>query len=280
MSEVNERTHRFDAEATVLSGQLDLPVSQKIEPLAYSKLPEKGGYVNQRSDSFRIQSLISYSSAYSHVSGIRSPKPGGGWETLTTTVVEGLNVMEVLTADRVVGQTITVHPLAGYVPTISFLGTRFDNLRIAGFPVELEYDHNIFGPKPVDDAPYTHDAGLISRVARQYDRIGSNKDLPAELAERYNRLSPTLGKSEAVECSLVNQATGRYPGISFGHIIRVPGFGIITLAKLTVKHENPHERTKVPRKTTFTLTMIDLQLGCPTKGKAGVGDGGSNGSTD
>src|SRR5271157_2394059 len=103
MSEVNERTHRFDAEATVLSGQLDLPVSQKIEPLAYSKLPEKGGYVNQRSDSFRIQSLISYRSAYSHVSGCRSPKQGGGWETLTTTVVEGLNVMEVLTADRVVG---------------------------------------------------------------------------------------------------------------------------------------------------------------------------------
>jgi hypothetical protein len=280
MSEANERTHRYDAEAKVLSGQLDLPVSQKIEPLAYSKLPEKGGYINQRSDSFRVQSIISYSSAYSHVSGSKSPKPGKGWDTLTTTVVEGLNVMEVLTADRVVGQTITEHPLAGYVPTISFLGTRFENLRIAGYPVEVEFDHNIFGPKPVDDAPYTHDAGFISRVARQYDRIGSSKDLPAELAERYNRLSPSLGKSEAVECSLVNHVAGRYPGISFGHIIRVPGFGIITLARLTVKHENPHERTKVPRKTTFTLTMIDLQLGCPIKGNAGVGDGGSNGSTD
>jgi hypothetical protein len=279
MSEVNERTHRFDAEATVLSGQLDLPVSQIIAPQVYSKLPEKGGYINQRSDSFRIETIMSFSAAYSHVSGSRSLKPGGGWDTLTTTVVEGLNVMEVLTADRVVGQTITEHPLAGYVPTISFLGTRFENLRIAGYPVELEIDYNIFGPKPADDAPYTHDSGLISRIARQYERIGSNKDLPVELAERYNRLSPTLGKSEEVECSLVNQAAGRYPGKSYGHIIRVPGFGIITLAKLTVKHENPHERTKVPRKTTFTLTMIDLQLGCPTKGSAGVGDGSSNGGS-
>ncbi|MGO9318048.1 MAG: hypothetical protein ACLPXT_13855 [Terracidiphilus sp.] len=279
MSEVNERTHRFDAEAVVLSGQLDLPVSQKIAPLAYSKLPEKGGYFNQRSDSFRIETIISFSAAYSHVSGSKSPKPGRGWDTLTTTVVEGLNVMEVLTADRVVGQTITEHPLAGYVPTISFLGTRFENLRIAGFPVELEFDHNIFGPKPADDAPYTHDTGLIKRVARQYDRIASNKDLPLELLKRYNQLSPTLGKSEAVECSLVNQAAGRYPGKTFGHIITVPGFGIITLAKLTVKHENPHEKTKVPRNTTFTLRMIDLQLGCPTKGNAGVGDGGSNGGS-
>jgi hypothetical protein len=279
MSDVNERKHRFDAEATVLSGHLDLPVSQTIAPQAYSKLPEKGGYINQRSDSFRIETIISYSAAYSHVSGSKSPKPGRGWDTLTTTVVEGLNVMEVLTADRVVGQTITEHPLKGYVPTISFLGTRFENLRIAGYPVEVEFDHNIFGPKPLDDAPYTHDAGVISRVARQYDRIGSNKDLPTELAELYNRLSPTLGKSEAVECSLVNQVAGRYPGKSFGHIIRVPGFGIITLAKLTVKHENPHERTKVPRKTTLTLTMIDLQLGCPTSGSAPVGGGSSNGDT-
>jgi hypothetical protein len=187
--------------------------------------------------------------------------------------------MEVLTADRVVGQTITEHPIAGYVPTISFLGTRFENLRIAGYPVELEFDHNIFGPKPVDDAPYTHDTGFISRVSRQYDRIGSNKDLPAELVERYNRLSPNLGKSEAVECSLVNQASGLYPGKSCGHIIRVPGFGIITLAKLTVKHENPHETTKAPRKTTFTLTMIDLQLGCPASGNVPIGGGSSNGTT-
>lgn len=279
MSEVNERTHRFDAEATVLSGQLDLPVSQTIAPQAYSKLPDKGGYLSKRSDNFRVESIISYSAAYSHVSGSKSPKPGRGWDTLTTTVVEGLNVMEVLTADRVVGQTITEHPLAGYVPTISFLGTRFENLRIAGFPVELEFDHGIFGPKPIDDAPYTHDAGVISRVARQYDRIGSSKGLPAELQERYNRLSPTLGNTEAVECSLVNRASGFYPGMSFGHIIRVPGFGIITLAKLTVKHENPHVKTKAPQKTTFTLTMIDLQLGCPASGHVPVGGGSSNGDT-
>jgi hypothetical protein len=277
MSEVNAGTHRYDAEATVLSGQLDLPVSQKIEPQAHTKLAEKGGYFNQRSEAYRLQSVISFRSAYSHVAGIRSLKPGGGWHTLTTTVVEGLNVLEVLTADRVVGQTITEHPFVGYVPSISFLGTRFENLRIAGHPVELEFDYNIFGPKPAGDAPYTRDSGFISRVSRQYDRIGSHKDLPAELRERYNRLSPALGSSEAVECSLVNQASGRYPGSSFGHVITIPGFGTITLAKLTIKHENPHEKTKVPRKTTFTLTMIDLKLGCAIQGEVLVGEGPTNG---
>jgi hypothetical protein len=88
-----------------------------------------------------------------------------------------------------------------------------------------------------------------------------------------------LGGSEAVECSLVNQAAGRYPGKSFGHVITVPGFGTITLAKLTVKHEKPHERTKAPTKTTFTLTMIDLKLGCAIEGDVSIGSGPTNGGT-
>jgi hypothetical protein len=277
MSKVNERTHKYDAETMVLSGHLVLPVSQKIEPQAHTKLPENGGYFSQRLDGYRLESVISFRSAYSHVSGSRSNKPGGGWNTLTTTVVEGLNVLEVLTADRVVGQTITEHPLVGYMPSISFLGTRFENLRIAGYPVKLEFDYDIFGPRPINDLPYVKDAGVVSRVSRQYDRILRNKNLPDALQERYNQLSSTLGGSEAVECSLVNRVAGLFPGSSFGNVITVPGFGTITLAKLTVKHEDQHEKTKAPKKTTFTLTMIDLKLGCAIEGAMGIGGNGTNG---
>jgi hypothetical protein len=279
MSKVNERTHKYDAETMVLSGHLVLPVSQKIEPQAHTKLPENGGYFSQRLDGYRLESVISFRSAYSHVSGSRSNKPGGGWNTLTTTVVEGLNVLEVLTADRVVGQTITEHPLVGYMPSISFLGTRFENLRIAGYPVKMEFDYDIFGPRPINDLPYVKDAGVVSRVSRQYDRILRNKNLPAALQERYNQLSSTLGGSEEVECSLVNRVAGLFPGSIFGNVITVPGFGTITLAKLTVKHEDPHEKSKVPRKTTFTLIMIDLKLGCVIEGEIPIGGGTTNGGT-
>jgi hypothetical protein len=279
MSEVNERTHIFDAEATVLSGHLRLPLSQEIERQTHSKLSEKGGYFSQRSDGYRLESVISYHSAYSHVAGNRSLKPEEGWTTLSTTVVNGLNVLDVVTADRVVGQMITEHPLIGYVPTIYFLGTRFENLRVAGHPVELDLDHEIIGPKPADDAPYTKEQGFLDRISRQYDRICHHKDLPAELSERYNRLSSTLGGSEAVECSLVNQAAGRYPGRTFGHVITIPGFGTITLARVTVKHEDPHEQTNVPRKTTVTLTMVDLKLGCFVDGDVPIGTGSSNGTS-
>jgi hypothetical protein len=87
-----------------------------------------------------------------------------------------------------------------------------------------------------------------------------------------------LGAAEEVECSLVNRVAGLFPGSSFGNVITVPGFGTITLAKLTVKHEDPHEKTKVHKKTTFTLTMIDLKLGCAIEGGVGIGGGSSNGT--
>ncbi len=58
--------------------------------------------------------------AYTQVAGNRSTKSGQGWTTLTTSVIEGLNVLDVVTADRVVGQTITEHPLEGYVPSDQF----------------------------------------------------------------------------------------------------------------------------------------------------------------
>jgi hypothetical protein len=276
---MTERVHKYHAEASALKGHLKLPIAQEIEPQAHTKLPETGGYLAQRTELFKLEAVISFRSAYTHVGGNPSDKPGGGHTTLTTTVVEGLNVLEVVTADRIVGQMITEHPLDGYIPSISFLGTRFENLRIAGHPVQLELDQDIFGPRPVDDLPYTQEPGFVSRVNRQYERIRQNKNLPVALQERYNRLSSTLGDSGEVECSLINQVAGFIPGPGtiFGNVITIPGFGSITLAKLTVKHEDPHEQTKVPKKTTFTLTMIDLELGCAVSGTVPIGTGTSNG---
>ena len=278
MPAAKEKMHIFNAEATVLSGKLLLPVAQTIEPQAHVMLDPKGGYFAQRSNGFRLESVISFRAAYSHVAGSKSKKPGEGWNTLTTTVVEGLNVMEVVTADRVVGQTITQHPLKGCMPSISFIGTRFENLRIAGVPVELEWDQEICGSTPADDLPYALNPGVLSRVSRQYGRILKNKNLPAALQERYNQLSSTLGSSEAVECSLVNRVAGLFPGSVAGNVVTIPGFGTITLAKLTVKHEDPIASAKTYKKTTFTLTMIDLKLGCVAEGDIPIGDGSSNGT--
>jgi hypothetical protein len=281
MTEVNGRTHYYNAEATVLSGHLQLPLVQEIRPQAQAILPAAGGYLSQRTGEYRIESVLSFRSAYTQVAGNRSTKPGQGWTTLTTTVIEGLNVLDVVTADRIVGQTITEHPLEGYVPFVSFLGTRFENLRIAGHPVDLDLDLGILGAKPANDASYAGDAALIARVSGQINRIGERQDLPNDLRERYNRLSSALGtQQEEIECSLVNRATGAYPGLSFGHVITVPDFGAIILAKVTVKHEDFKPESGIPKKTTVRLTMIELLMGCPISGYAPIGTGSTNGGTE
>jgi hypothetical protein len=274
---MNGRSHTYQSEATVLEGHLRLPLEQEIKPQAYVQLPEQGGYLAQRAENYRLESVISYRSAYTQVAGNRDVKEGHGWATLTTSVVEGLNVLDVLTADRVVGQIAIEHPLEGYVPHVSFLGTRFENLRIAGHPVELEMDLDVLGTKPENDAAYTTDSGLLGRVTNLYNRIRDHKDLPADLGERYNRLASTLGSPEEVECSLVNRATGGFPGPCFGHVITIPHFGKIILARLTVKHEDFKAETGVPEKTTLHLIMIELKLGCAIAGRVGVVEMSTNG---
>jgi hypothetical protein len=277
--EVNGRTHLYNAHATILSGSLSLPLVQEIKPQARVELPREGGYLCQRAENYRLEGVISFRSAYTQVAGNRSTKPGQGWTTLTTTAIEGLNILDVLTADRIVGQTITEHPLVGYVPSVNFLGTRFENLRIAGHPVSLDLDLDILGSKPSNDISYSQEPGVIERTSAQYKRILDNGSLPAQLRERYNQHLSAVGSPEKVECSLVNRASGGHPGQSFGHLIDIPDFGKIVLGKLTVTSEDFNPNTKSPKKTTIQLTMIDLELGCAVAGGGSLGSGSTNGGT-
>jgi hypothetical protein len=71
---------------------------------------------------------------------------------------------------------------------------------------------------------------------------------------------------------------GLFPGSVAGNVITFPGFGTITLGKVTVKHEDPIASAKTHKKTTFTLTMINLKLGCVIDGNIPIGSSGSNGT--
>jgi hypothetical protein len=277
---VNQRTHNYNAHATALSGDLRLPVEQRISAQTHTMLPEEGGYFSQRAEQYRLEGIISMESSRTHTTGNRSSKSGQGWTTLTTTVVEGLNVMEVVTADRVVGQTITEHPLEGYVPRVSFLGTRFENLRIAGNPIEIKYDLDVLGSKPLNDEHYVLNSNAAAIIANGFEHLKQRESLPAGVRERYNRLSSTLGTpQEEFECSIVNKVTGSFPGFALGPVIVVPDFGAFLLGKVVVRQEDYKQGTKTPKKTTITLTMIDFYFGCTIDGDGSVGTGSGNGTT-
>ena len=279
MSDVNYRTHRYHAEATALEGSLQLPLVQDIKPQAYLKVAEQGGYLSQHAEDYRLESVISFRSAYTQVAGNPDVKAGHGWSTIATSVVEGLNVLDVVTADRVVGQITVEHPLEGYVPHVTFLGTRFENLRIAGHPVNLDLDLDMFGPKPEDDAPYSAAPGFLDRVAKQHGKVRTHPSLIDDLLKRYTGLGEKTEKPEAIECSLVNNAEGSFDGKCFGHVIEVPNFGTIVLAALRLGQGDYQEKTGIPKSTTFHLTMIEMKMGCIAAGNAHAAKLITNGST-
>lgn len=273
-----KRDHKYHAEATVLSGLLTLPLEQEIKPQAYAKLSEQGGYLSQHASDYKLEGVISFRSAYTQVGGNPETKQGHGWNTLSTSVIEDLNVMDVVTADRVVAQISADHPPEGYVPHFTLLGTRFENLRIAGHPVKLDLDPHILGTKPNGDRAYTSDPGFIGRVVSQHQHIITRPELPDDLREQYNQVPSTSSNPESLECSLVNHADGAYPGRSFGHVIDVPNFGRIHLAVLRVEHSDYNQ--DVPKQTKVNLTMMKLHMGCIASGKVALGHTIINGQSD
>ena len=287
MAEEIEREHEFHAEAKALHGELHRPFKQVITPQALAQLHPKGGYLDQDGEAFRAQRAISYDSAYTHVSGSLETKPGRGWCTLSTCAVVNLNILEVVTADRIVSQIFTEHPLVGYVPRISFLATRFENLRIAGHKVELGLDLNILGDTPDGDAAYSRHPKLLESLRAHSKRICDYDGLPQAARERYTDLPKKIvettegtgetKETEIIECSLVTSSGGNFPGRSFGHVIHVPDFGDIYLATVKITHEDFHKG--IPHKTTVELKMVEAKMGCAATGDSYAGVTITNGGT-
>jgi hypothetical protein len=259
------RTHTFHAHANILRSDAGSPLAHDLGSQGLIRLPDEGGFRSQFLDSYHSGDGVSFKSAYMHVAGTRSSKVGYGWVTLATAVVTGLNVHDMVIADLVFAQVSTEHPLEGYVPSVTFLGTRFENLRISGREVEPVFDLGICGPKPDGDKPYVQDSGFLSRVSQQYERINNLPGLPDWARQQYHEPA-AVGQAGKVECSLVTSVEQAAPGASFGHIVEVPGFGIVSLGKLEVDH-------------AFHLSMISVGPGSPGVKSLTVPSVGGNGQT-
>lgn len=265
------KSHLYHAEATDIQGKIHLPLSQNISPQAHTKVHSvEGGYFSQHVHNYKLEGVLSFSHAYAQVSGKQGSKPGHGCATLSTSVVENLNILEIVTADRIVAQISTEHPVDGYIPEVTLLGTRFENLRINGHHVNVELDPYIFGEKPAGDNPYTSAPAFVQTVTDQHHHIRHHSDATAEAKAHFNLEPEGFDKLTEVEFSLVNKVHGGFPGCSFGHIIHIPHFGTIKLAKIHLKHEKPHPAKGTPTQTTICLKMLEVHMGCLAEGNSDV----------
>jgi len=313
---VLEESHIYHAEATIFSGHLEHPIKQTIEPYGRVVLENtrRETLITQSVGETDIEGLISFKRGHTRVVGTQVKhktdifgNDHAGWVTLSTAVLEGFNVVDIITADRVVAQVSTEHPMVeGHVPTVTFLGSRFENFRIGGVPVEVELDLGICGSKPKGDRPYIEDADFLDRVERQLEHAADTKGLPETLEKQYDAKiayiddlkrrangDPKLARNgySKLQCSLIKSIGPiPIPGVrTFGNLIFIPNFGTVALAELEVgigpshgngfSHEQDDPSGKPSDSNYFTLNMFDLKLGCPVGG-GGSGPGVSgNGGT-
>jgi hypothetical protein len=296
--------YEYHAESQLLFGHLMRPIDLKIEDPASVSLGRRERYLFKRAEGLHLDGLISLRSGYTCVSGNYSTKHG--WVTLGTAVLEGLNVLDVITADRVVAQVSTELAVSDREPHVTFLGTRFENLRICGYPVELEVDLRFCGDKPSDERRYLEEPAFLDRISYQIEGVFASmrgqpylpdwmiKQYAAEmeslayLRQRVKGSAPSeqYGRRRRVRCSLVKSVNEvAIPGVkSFGNAIFIPDFGTLFLGEIEVGERSPVRQQNL---TYFGLTMIRMELGSIGEGPVGAAkiflDGGGrpgNGGSD
>jgi hypothetical protein len=233
-----------------------------------------GGWASARSEQFRFQGVLSFEIAETQVSGSFNERDGG-WTTQVSSAIENLNVLNVVTADRVVAQISTSHPGSGYTPKVSFVGTQFVNLRIGGYKIEPILDLSFCDRGEGDHYPKQsciQNSAFLKAVDDQYDAMRpadpQKTPTPDWLQRRYPVPQSELVKERGmVLCSLVQSVPEKYPWQPFGHVFVIPEFGKVFLGELLVSDNS------------FHLIMIRLELGCPLQGNIGIGDSRTNGTT-
>src|SRR5437660_698835 len=86
--------------------------------------------------------MFSFRPAHSQVAGSYNAKTGN-YDTLAAATVEGLNIVDIVTADRVVARLSSSHSERDEEPKIVATGSHFVNLRVAGQAVEVKIDSDI-----------------------------------------------------------------------------------------------------------------------------------------
>ena len=250
-----KKTYHYNAHGYGLSGQFDRPLERLIEVQAQTSLPIIGGHGNARVNKFKLEEFLSFEAAYSHVSGSQNQKDMA-YTTLVTSTIEGLNILDVVTADRIVARISSQHPTEHKEPHIVFLGSKFENLRIAGCPVEMELNHELFAKLDTFE--------LIRKELETDAEFRKMAEDPFQ-----SGLTQKLPDAHGVLlCSLVKTMKTNCPGVKrHGHCFVVPQFGKVFLGEVVAKHG------------MRTLTMLRLELGSPVSATAAAAACMVNGDT-
>jgi hypothetical protein len=148
-------------------------------------------------DGYRFRDIVSVRSATAFAAG--SETGDGSYNASITVTVEGLNVLDVITAERITARLASQHPSNDRDPVITAVGSEFRGLRIGGHDVDV--------------------------------------DVVGELCEKreYDHFQKQAGGKGVAGCSLFKPRNPAPAGLEFdGESIHVPSVGRIFLGEMLV----------------------------------------------
>ncbi len=267
------RTFLYHAQGTPIGGVFRRPFVDVLESQGATALPITGGVGSATKKDFNFRDVVKFQEASTQVSGSRDPKDGS-FNTMVTTTVIGLNIANMVTADRIVARIATVHSADDTETRVTPSGSEFVGLRVAGQPIDPELDLPLF--TELDTSAKFKDRYKKDRKFKDDMRTrflwGQVEDsAPDFLKKRYKWQSDPEAQPESqgiMPCSLVKSMGNVKSDLKvFGNVIVVPEFGTIYFAEYYVKE------------SARRLTMMRLMLGSPTEADLTVASGEGNGVT-
>ena len=275
------RRFLYHAHGSAIGGTITQPFKADIASSSGTSLPIIGGFGCAKDGPYQLKDVISYESARTYVSGIKTDD--GAYNSVVTCVVEGLNILHMITADAVIGRISSNHK-DGEQPEIIPLGSSFDNLKIAGQPVQVDLNHDVFTENPTHAALLSHhESGKGNKggakstnppKARYHWGLNSEK-VPPGLAKGM-LMEPGAGWSKSksngvLHTSLVKQVrpvgtSNSAEELPYAYAIYIPHVGNLYLAEVFSSAD------------TKRLTMLRLELGSPFVGTVALASPVSNGS--
>lgn len=275
MRSESKKTFYFHADASSLGGFIEKPFQKHLPPQASASLPSVGGHISTRTEAFDFEGVISCRAAHTRVSG-RHLEDDGSASILVTSVLEGLNILEIVKAERIVAQITAEFPAAGGFPRISFAGTHFDQFVIGHSGAEIALNPGLLGfasgkaARAVLTQSLFHETGK-QQAAKLVKSVKAEADQNTFrwLTDRYGWMDSDrkTEKDGFSLCSLVDGVGGEIPGRSFGHVIDIPDFGRLFLGEVLVYPKS------------VQISMVRAELGCSTQGKVSVGVAAVRGGT-
>lgn len=248
----NPKLYLHHAHGHALSGKVTRPFTDMVDAQAATSLPISGGHGASNVTNFNYKNLVSFKAANTHVAG--SDDSNGNHTSMVSICVEGLNVMDVVTADRIVARVATHHVPGAKEPSIAIAGSHFENLCIAGTPVTVTIDQPLF--QRIDTFENTLNELAInpnfSKIALDPFYTGTPLPVPPRegllLCTCVSSLSPATGTTQK------------------GHWYVVPQFGTVYIGEVVSQYQKRR------------LTMLRIELGSPIQGTVIALDGQGNGS--